>query len=56
MGSKRRVAVWYIRKKNEYVILDYPGKPKNLDCVFRSQNDMMEFARSAKLILKERGK
>lgn len=56
MGSKRRVAIWCIRKKNEFVILDYPGKPKNFDCVFHSQNDMMEFARSAKLILKERGK
>ena len=56
MGSKRRVAIWRIRKKGEYVILDYPGKPKNFDCVFHSQLDMMEFARSAKLILKERGK
>lgn len=56
MGSKRRVAIWCIRKKGEYVILDYPGKPKNFDCVFNSQNDMVMFARNAKLILKERGK
>ena len=54
MGSKRRVAIWYVRKKNEYVILDYPGKPKNFDCVFHSQNDMMEFARASGLVLKER--
>ena len=54
MGSKRRVAIWRIRKKGEYVILDYPGKPKNFDCVFRSQNDMVEFARASGLVLKER--
>ena len=56
MGTRRKVAVWFLRRKGEYVILDYPGKPKNFDCVFHSQNDMMEFARSAKLILKERAK
>ena len=56
MGTRRKVAVWFLRRKNEYVILDYPGKPKNFDCVFNSQNDMVMFARNAKLILKERGK
>ena len=54
MGTRRKVAVWYLRRRGEYVILSYPGKPKNLDCVFHTQNDMMEFARSAGLILKER--
>lgn len=54
MGTRRKVAVWYLRRRGEYVIADYPGKPKNLDCVFNSQNDMVEFARSAGLILKER--
>jgi len=56
MGTKRKVAIWFLRRRGEYIILSYPGKPKNFDCVFHSQFDMMEFARSAGLILKEREK
>lgn len=56
MGTKRKVAIWFLRRRGEYVILSYPGKPKNVDHIFNSQFDMMEFARSAGLILKERDK
>ena len=56
MGTRRKVAIWFLRRKGEYIILSYPGKPKNFDCVFHSQNDMVMFARNAKLILKERAK
>ncbi len=55
MGTRRRVAIWFIRRHGEYVILSYPGKPKNLDCVFPSQNEMLAFARSARLMLKQVG-
>lgn len=54
MGTKRKVAIWFLRRRGEYVILSYPGKPKNFDCVFHSQLDMMEFARASGLVLKER--
>ena len=53
MGTKRRVCVWYRRKKNEYVAVD-PGQPKNTETVFPDQDALVEFARSARLVLKER--
>lgn len=53
MGTKRRVCVWYRRKRNEYVAV-YPGQPKNTETVFPSQDALIEFARASGLVLKER--
>lgn len=53
METKRRVCVWHRRKRNEYVAV-YPGQPKNTETVFPNQDALVEFARSARLVLKER--
>lgn len=53
VGSKRRVAIWYIRNKGEYVVIP-PHKPKNIDYIFCNQRDMLEFARASHFVLKER--
>ena len=51
MGTKRRVCIWFKRRKNEYVAI-YPGQPKNTETVFPDQGALVEFARSARLVLK----
>ena len=53
MGTKRRVCIWFKRRKNEYVAI-YPGQPKNTETVFPDQGAMVEFARASGFVLKER--
>ena len=55
MGTKRKVAVWYRRRKKEYVVEPPGWKPmRDGDIVFTDKNAMIEFSHAAKLILKER--
>lgn len=53
MGTRRKVCIWYKRRKNEYVAI-YPGQPKNTENVFPDQGSLVEFARASRLVLKER--
>lgn len=55
MGTKRRVATWYMRRKGEFVVKPPHWKPTDGDIVFTNQNQMMEFARASKLMLKQEG-
>ena len=53
MGTHRRVAIWYIRRRGEYVMM-MPGH-KNAEMVFTNQQDMQEAAKASKLILRQVG-
>lgn len=54
MGTKRRVATWYKRRRGEFVVRTPNWKPKDGDIVFTDQDQMIKFARAARLVLKER--
>lgn len=54
MGTRRKVCVWYKRRKHEYVVEPPGWKPRDGDIVFSDQNQMMSFAHASKLVLKER--
>lgn len=53
MGTRRKVCIWYKRRRGEYVAI-YPGQPKNTETVFPDQGALVEFARASRLVLKER--
>lgn len=55
MGTKRRVCLWYKRAKGEYIVLP-PGWVPARDglLVFKDQGKMLDFARAARLMLRER--
>jgi len=53
MGTRRKVCIWYKRRRGEYVAI-YPGQPKNTENVFPDQGSLVEFARASGLVLKER--
>jgi hypothetical protein len=56
MGTRRKVAVWYTRRKGEYVIL-LPGRKKDdAELVFSRHSDMMEAARASRCILRDVGR
>lgn len=55
MGTKRRVCLWYKRAKGEYVVLPPNWRPdRDGLMVFHDTNDMMKFAKAARLMLRER--
>ena len=55
MGTKRKVALWWRRRRNEYVVLPPGWKPeKHGEITFASLDLMVEFARASGLILRER--
>lgn len=53
MGTRRKVAVWYMRGPREYVV-NVPGPTTQVDHVFPNRQMMLDAARAARLILKER--
>lgn len=53
MGTRRRVALWYMRRRGEYVV-NVPGPTTRVDHVFPNRQMMLDAARAARLILKER--
>ena len=53
MGTRRKVCIWYKRRRGEYIAI-YPGQPKNTETVFPDQGALVEFARASRLVLKER--
>lgn len=55
MGTKRRVATWYQRRKGEYVVLPPGWKPRDGELVFTTQGQMMAFAKASKLMLRQVG-
>ena len=54
MGTKRRIAEWWVRSKGEYVVAPAGWKPRDGEIVFTEKKDMLGFARAARLILRER--
>lgn len=54
MGTRRKVATWYIRRPGEFVVFP-PGWGKNPGLVFSKQSQMLEFARASRLVLKQVG-
>lgn len=52
MGTRRKVAVWYMRRPGEYVVIPPGWRAEYL--IFQNRRQMVEFARAARLILKER--
>lgn len=54
MGTKRRVCIWYMRNKSEYVVQPPGWKPMEGDIVFAHRDQMIKFARAARLVLKEK--
>ena len=55
MGTRRRVAAWYVRRPGEFVVV-LPGQKKNdPELVFSKQSQMVEFARASKLVLRQVG-
>lgn len=55
MGTKRRVAVWYQRRKGEFVVIPPNWKARDGELVFTTQGQMMAFAKASKLILRQVG-
>ena len=55
MGTKRRVAVWFQRRKGEYVVLPPGWKRRDGELVFTTQGQMVAFARASKLMLRQVG-
>lgn len=53
MGTRRKVAVWYMRGPREYVV-NIPGPTASVDHVFPTRKDMLEAARASRLMLKMR--
>lgn len=54
MGTKRRIAEWWMRRPGEFVLRPPGWKPGDGDIVFTQQSQMMEFARASRLVLKQR--
>lgn len=52
MGTRRKVAVWYMRRPGEYVVIPPGWRTEYL--IFQNRRQMVEFARASRLILKER--
>lgn len=54
MGTKRKVAIWWAQGPGVFrVIAPGMGKAKDVELTFTKQSQMLEFARSARLILKQ---
>lgn len=53
MGTKRRVCLWYRRGKREFVAWPAGWKPKDGDIVFSHKEQLIAFAMSAGMVLKE---
>lgn len=51
MGTKRRVAIWW-RREREYIV-KAPGYDKRVDLVFAEKSQMLEWARGARMILRD---
>ena len=56
MGTRRKVAVWYTRRKGEYVMILPGHKKKDHEVVFSKQSEMMEAARASGCILRDVGR
>ena len=54
MGTKRRVCVWEQRGSREFAVEPPGWRPKDGDIIFTKRSQMLDFARAAGLILKER--
>ena len=56
MGTKRKVALWYERRRGEYVVLPPNWKPKDDgSIVFTDRGQMLAFARASRLVLRQVG-
>lgn len=55
MGTRRRVAIWYVRRRGEFVVKPQGKGYGKAELVFPSQTEMLSFARSARLVLKQVG-
>lgn len=54
MGTRRKVAIWWAQGPGVFrVIAPGMGKAKDVELTFTKQSQMLEFARSARLILKQ---
>ena len=56
MGTKAKKAIWFCRGKREYHVMPPGWKPSQGDIVFSSWEQMLEFARASRLILKDGNK
>jgi hypothetical protein len=54
MGTKRKVATWWQRRPHEFVVRPHKWKPKDGEIVFASKGQMLNFARTTGMVLKER--
>ena len=54
MGTKRKVCIWWERRKGELVAQPPGWKPSDGTIVFSKQSQLLEFARASGLMLSQR--